>query len=298
MKTKNIFLGLIAIAALYFSACQKSLTFEDNTTPNAIDSTANPDSNYLSKIFFSDTTFNGGNMDVDTSIFVFNYDNNKRLKTIVIKEGPNSTVVGDVYLECFYNLNDSLPYKTLFPSDQSTYYFFYDNAGRLIKDSINNIGVNAVQFSRNLTYSSNMIFAQVYKTFSGTTSAVEKDTFSFDTRGNMISSKYYFSNNGSTYELASSSISTFDNNPSPFLKTPSYRLLSFTFGTFNFEAHYNNFGTNNILVDIYNRYPFTGSGITTQISDTSSAINTLYQNGLLKNVKSYYSKWTYFYKSF
>ncbi len=296
MKTKNIFLGLVAIGALYFSACQKSLTFED-TPPNVIDSTAIVDSSYLSKIFFNDTTFNGGNLDVDTSIFIFNYDNNKRLKTIVIKEGPNSTALGDIYLECFYNLNDSLPYKTLFPSDQSTYYFFYDNTGRLIKDSVNNVGGNAVNYNRNLTYSNNRIFAQVYRTFSGITSPIEKDTFSFDTRGNMISSKYYFSNNGSNYELASSSNSTFDNNPSPFLKTPSYRLLSFTFGTFNFEAHYNNFGTNNILVDVYTRYPFAGSGTTVQTSDTTSVINTLYQNSLLKNVKSYRSTWTYFYKS-
>jgi hypothetical protein len=202
-----------------------------------------------------------------------------------------------LYLECFYNQNDSLPYKAYFGPSSATYHFYYNNLGRLVKDSINNFGGSNLNLSRNLTYSGNKIFAQVYKTYLGTTNLVEKDTFLLDTRGNMNGTKYYWLTNSNNYELASSSNSTFDNAQSPLFKTPSYRIFSFTFGTMDFESHYNNFGVNNILVDIYNRHPFTGSSNTVVTSDTSSAVNIYYQNGLLKNVKSYRSTWTYMYKT-
>ena len=291
---KFVFIVVIISVGFYLSGCEKESSIERGVVVPVVTNLVG-DTNYLDKILLNDTLYYNGNLDIDTSVFVFKYDASKRLKTVTLKEGPTSTIPEILYLECFYNQNDSLPFKAYFPLEQSTYHFYYDNLGRVIRDSVNNHSGNGVNLKRNLSYFSNKIFAELYNPpFSN---PIEKDTFILDSRGNMISSRYNILTIGSMYELATSTFSTFDNGPSPFLKTPAFRIFSFTFGTLNFEQHYNNFGTNNILIDIYNRYPFTGSGPINYPSNTSSLINSYYHNGLLKNVKGDRSTWTYVYKS-
>jgi hypothetical protein len=97
MKTKNFFLCLVGVLVIFISACQKDFTPND-PAPNAVDSTMIGDSNYLSKILFNDTTFLSGGLDIDTSIFVFNYDNNKRLKNIELRDGPSSNASGNFFV--------------------------------------------------------------------------------------------------------------------------------------------------------------------------------------------------------
>jgi hypothetical protein len=297
MKIKHILLSLIAFVSLYLSACQKDFKIDDNIVAR-VDSTIIPsagDSNYLDRIIMRDTSILNGNTMVDSSAFVFYYDIQKRLSLVTFKSLTNAND-SDIYLKPYYNQNDSLPYKVYFTPDSSTYYFYYDNVGRLIKDSVENVFGAGLSGVRNLNYSGNKIYAQLFLT-SNLALPIEKDTFTLDTRGNMINSKYYVKSIGAIYELASSTNATFDNGSTPYLKTPGFRIFSFSFGTFHYEAYYNNFGANNILVDSYIQYPYTGV-TTVSPPHISSVINTYYQNGLLKNLKnSNHENWTYIYKS-
>ncbi len=291
---KKLYRGAIVLLGLYLSSCEKESSVERGELVPVVTNLVG-DTNYLDKILLNDTSYFGGVLDIDSSVFVFKYDLNKRLTTVTIKAGPLSIIPEDLYLEFFYNFNDTLPYKSYFAQEQSTYHFYYDNLGRLTKDSVNNLSGNGENFKRKLSYSGNQIFAELYN--SPSVNPIEKDTFILDSRGNMVSSRFHILTTASIYELATSTISTFDNGPSPFLKTPAFKIFSFTFGTLHFEQYYNNFGKNNLLVDIHNNHPYTGAPPIFYPSDTTSVVNSYYQNGLLKNVKGHRSTWTYIYKS-
>jgi hypothetical protein len=242
MKTKKFFLGLVGIGALYFSACQKSLTFED-TPPNVIDSTANPDSNYLSRVFSNDTFYlappNPTTPSVSQLVENFIYDSQKRLIKIALATAtaPNTNFYNR--MELSYNTNDSLPYKVRtigFSADTTNHFLFYSVDGKLIKDSIITKGIvlsiaNQRSVLINYSYSTNKIFSIFsYKnSYDSATNYVGKDTAILDTKGNVLSLTTYLKPDVSTaFFLYSKTINTFDNNPNLYNKLPGLKLFFIT----------------------------------------------------------------------
>jgi hypothetical protein len=302
MKIKHLLIATVAIVSLYLSACQKELNPDDIIS--RVDSTGNSaveDSAYLDKMIIRDTNIVTGY--IDSSKWVFNYDAQKRLSFVTEKSLSNPTFDSANILKFYYNTNDSLPYKieviaSIIPTISiETYYYFYDNSGKLIKDSVNNFVGSGENLSRTLSYSGNKIFAELNSSNS-TVNPIEKDTFTLDTRMNIVGFRYHIRTTANTFELASSSTSTFDNGVNPYVKVPSMKIYWFTYSTIDFEAdNSSSIGVNNILTNIFNRYPYTGSS-NPFYQNTYSQWNTYYQNGLLKSSKdSDHENLTYFYKS-
>jgi hypothetical protein len=241
MKTKNLFLGLIAIAALYFSACQKSLTFEDNTTPNAIDSTANLDSNYLSRYFYIETDLNL----IDTAIKeAYIYDNLKRVTNIFdTTREPTINAPYDFFSQQFFYIgNDTLPYKKIHiakvnsPSlrnDTITSFYTFSNGNLIIDSSIffsNNFSFLTNNFVRTVansiqtcSYLGNKVFglkryAILQSTNGILSSYVKSDTATIDQNGNVIAASYRKVSSNPSSSLFKTATLTYDNNPSALSK--------------------------------------------------------------------------------
>jgi hypothetical protein len=202
MKTKNIFLGLVAIGALYFSACQKSITFEE-TPPNVIDSTANPDSNYLSRVYSYDTVYDQLNPTVpriDSVLGKYYYDSQKRLIKITGADAAMPNIDLFTIAELFYNLNDSLPFRARTESNDTTdYYLFYSANGKLLKDSVISKYINGTTPTHKLrvtrySYSANAMYKDYISTnfISPFFSLSGKDSAILDSRGNIISITSYY----------------------------------------------------------------------------------------------------------
>ena len=227
MKTKQIFIPLIAIFIFSLTACKKDTITDPGPTPNA---TLSSDSNYLSKILFIEKNGNT----IDTFIRSFNFDNQKRV--ITVQDYSLNPTVYEELTNFSYNSNDSLPFKRINISialngkrDTSISFLFYNLNGILIKDSA--IAYNHISFNsqtvytilkgiKNYTYSPNKVFGNsvfsIIYDLSGTQNpSTEKDTLTLDVNKDVISrkSKTVYSGN-STSILEFNGIYTYDTKPS------------------------------------------------------------------------------------
>ena len=284
----NLFIVICILASLGIISCQKEVSFElpDNTTSNVVSSL---DSNYLDRILIVENNL------VDSNLFVFNYDGQKRINNVSIKSTSNPLDSG-FYIKFFYNLNDTLPFKAKTFLDSVDYYFYYDGLGRLKKDSILRYDSQAGQnpslittlLVTNYSYALNKIFLNSY--FIAPNSGFPNpqyglDTFFQDLRGNIIMEKLY--SNNST--LQNTIASTFDNKINPFTKVNGFKIFIFSNGDFPGGTCQNNLLS-------FNKYDNTQPGNIY----TENYFNTYYTNGFLKKAVvtgNSSENWTYFYKS-
>lgn len=226
------------------------------------------DSNYLDKIFFRDTSIITG--EIDSSVFIFNYDAQKRLKDVIAKNGLNGTVSIN-FLSFYYYQNDTLPYKVT-QSGEYHYYYFYDNMGRVVKDSLIDFATNTLYRVGAYSYGISKIFLQVDRQ-----NIIDRDTFSLDARGNVTAVTFSSVVNGISALTATVS-AVFDNKPNPYIKIPEYRNF-----IFSYDYYYRNIGdlyrANNLISSVYTDY---SSGFPD--TDNYYYSNTYYPNGLPKNV--------------
>jgi hypothetical protein len=304
MKTKYLFFIFLAAGVFYLSSCQKELSYEIGTTQNFIDSTNLIDSNYLDKIFIRDSSGNT----IDSSVLIFNYDAQKRLKNVISKgnlTAPDSTV----FVNFFYNGTDTLPYRTTDGLATFDYYFYYDSNGKRIKDSTVEFGTtgNGSDFIKvdYYTYAGSAVYVKSYTNgyIAGSVTYSGNDTLSLDSRGNITSAKVYRLNifsGGLDTSVINSSI--FDNKLSPFTKASSFRVFIFSYNL-SYEQSINMFTVNNLISNTVNYYQQSFSS--GQVSNFS---NSYTPNGYLKSsieITDYtgnstgheYSNWNYLYKA-
>lgn len=300
MKTKNLFLGLIAIAALYFSACQKSLTFEDNTTPNAIDSTANPDSNYLSRDYIYDTAYNDPQnpniATIDSGLLKYFYDSQKRLIKVTTADPALPNVDLFTTLKLFYNLNDSLPFRARTEStDTADYYLFYSANGKLLKDSVIYKSINGSTTTdklkiTNYSYSANALYRAytLVDYISSFSNYVGKDTAIMDNKGNIINATTYLKFASQTdFLLSSKMINTYDNNPTPYNKLQGFRAFYIASTNGGGGINYDFYGYNNVLTSKIYIYDQSLASPNPAITDSfvRNDILTYKQNGFPSSIK-------------
>jgi hypothetical protein len=228
MKTKQIFIPLIAIFIFTLTACKKDTITDPDPTPNA---TLSADSNYLSKILFIEKY---GSI-LDTFVRAFTYDNLKRV-TLVQDYTLNPTAYEEL-TNYFYNGLDSLPFKTIIIDiqqggnlkDTVLEYFTYNTNGFLVNDSsiaYRHIPTNNQPFyeiQRVVTkynYSLNKIYGNtdsriLYNLSGSLNSSTMKDTFTLDANRDVLTIKsrqVYIGTNTTIYGFIGSY--TYDTKPS------------------------------------------------------------------------------------
>jgi hypothetical protein len=276
MKLKQICLTLTAIATFYLSACKKETS---DPQPQV---TITADSNYLSKIYYIDSTANTSDTFITRS---FSYDNLKRVTNQLYytsNQGYTSSI------QYSYSSNDTLPVKSIAylsaPTGKDTLYgfYFYNLSGKKTKDSI--IHKSTGIFNRytevcNYSYSTNKITGTSISYVNGSPNESYKDTAALDANGNIVLLKEYrFNLSTNTSDLLFVINTTLDNKPSPFTKlTSTYAEQIFPAGNdpaeFIAYPQQNNFTSN--IVNHYNN----GIVSFTETFDIQYKYNT---NGLIK----------------
>ncbi len=308
MKLKQILPPLIALVALYLSACQKDFTPGDIIA--RIDSTATPaigDSVYLDKYYFIESETIG----VDTASKVYyQYDNLKRVITIIdTSNEPN--VPFPIWFDktnYFYNGSDTLPYKEIAyidvvggPSprkDTINRFFTYDINGQLVLDStiksskgISTIGGNTIfavtKYIYKYSYSANKIFnfGQVTNLQNPNGIGLQYttiDTATLDATGNVLSVNSMSINN--TMNTPPSFVWTnfiYDNKPSPISNQNIKKLYTYNYlgdKYYNIETGFTPF--NNILKINQSYTLFVNGNTSLYFRDYDySNIYTYYPNG-------------------
>jgi hypothetical protein len=202
MKTKQIFIPLIAFSIFTLTACKKDTNTEPDPTPNA---TLSADSNYLSKILFIDK--NGSTL--DTAVRAFTYDNLKRVT--LVQDYTLNPIAYEELTNYFYNGLDSLPFKSIIidiqqggnKKDTVLEYFTYNTNGILVNDSsiaYRHIPTNNQPFYEiqrvvtNYNYSLNKIYGNtdskiLYNLGGSLSSSTMKDTFTLDANRDVLTIK-------------------------------------------------------------------------------------------------------------
>jgi hypothetical protein len=227
MKTKQIFIPLIAIFIFSLTTCKKETITEPTPTPT---STLSADSNYLSKIL----VVNKFGSQLDTFARLFTFDNLKRV-TEIQDNYSNSNTFYQI-IKFTYNSSDLLPSKRVVFSiganrkDTSTSFLSYNANGELTIDSTiistGNIPPNPSYYLSekritNYTFNTNKVYGNIAYTtlFSSNgiySSSLEKDTSTLDANKNIIDRKSTRTINGSPNIIKYNGIFTYDNNPSPY----------------------------------------------------------------------------------
>ena len=304
-RTPALFL-IVSTLVIGFISCKKDST--DNNNSNNNNNNTAPDSNYVDRIYIIDSTASGE----DTSqLEIYTYDNLKRVTTIV-----DSMLTPTPELFAFkqfeYSGSDSLPFKsTLYVYDGNvnfdtviTYHYF-DNTGKLVKDSIININKSTSpsyyqirQRVLNITYSAGMMYgftrdsAMFVNNVPSTSPAIiTTDTITLDANANMIHTIQHRST--TVYTTTNS----FDNHPHPFKALNIFMC----WGVNIFQNSYydpTEPNTNNITHVVE-----TGTGSTPYNHDFA-LFNSYYSNGFLKTTahpqpagSPDYEKYLFVYKS-
>ena len=298
MNTKQLLLICFTFFIASLFSCQKDFIAPDNVSRTDSTIVVGGDSNYLDKIVFIDGISSSG---PDTGVFVFNYDSQKRLKNVVIKAYLVNPLDSQFYVKFSYNLNDTLPFKAHFYTDSSDYYFFYDNLGRLVKDSIfSSDNSNIKQETQKYTYNTNKIFIKRNWTYNYLPLPLQvvngNDTLILDAVGNVVSGRYYTDSLGiSTFQR--SLIATYDTKIIPYKNTLSFKIFLFSFNDYYDGLGY--FSTNNpISSNLYS--PSGGFASSNNFNFIENYSNAYYPNGFLKKsiiTGDNNENWTYFYKS-
>ena len=173
--------------------------------------------------------------------------------------------------------NDTLPFKATVDNGALNFYFYYDNVGRLSKDSVieySTVGNNGYYYVTNFTYSNSKIFTLSVGDLSNNGHILFiKDTIQLDARGNFLSSKTYDKDPLSgNYFLCNTTYSTFDNKLSPYTKVNGYKIWILA-NQIPIEKPFA-FTANNLLNEISNNYTTTG-GVPTLYSTYQINYKTL-----------------------
>ena len=302
MKTKHLLLICFTFFIASLFSCQKDFTAPDNITARPDSAiVVGGDSNYLDRF----VTIEGvvGSTIYDTSIFIFNYDTQKRITKVYAKGLYGNLIDSQEYVKFSYSLNDTLPYKARFTAiDTADYYFYYDNLGRLSKDSIVQYVLDTgsvyriYQYVNNYSVSANYIFvSSLDKTTypSGYVSIRNsKDTLNLDINGNVISSRYNFIAPSATYNNLFTA-SNFDNNLSPYTKAKAFKIFLFSFND-DFDGFSIGYPTTKNPVSITKTYS-SGNVVVRNFT------NSYFQNGFLKryvmNSTNIYEDVKFYYKT-
>jgi hypothetical protein len=282
MKTKQIFIPLIAIFIFSLAACKKDTITEPDPTPNA---TLSADSNYLSKILFIDKngTF------LDTVISAYTYDNLKRVTSV--RDYYSNANTDQNLTNYFYNGLDSLPYKRVFirfdlnggiQRDTILSYLTYNSNGFLLKDSLleyrhislNNQpvfnirkGISSYSYNTNKIYI-NSISTTLYDIYGSLYSQAKKDTLTLNANKDVIGIKSKTIYPQNTSEL--NGIYTYENKPSYCSALNINNIFPINLG----DVIYNQTGAKNTRL---------------------KSMETTYQNGVLSfiDILDYTNKYTF-----
>ena len=292
MKIKQLLLICITCFIASLFSCQKDFTAPNNSSARPDSAiVVSGDSNYLDKILIAEDTLGG----FDSTFLIFNYDVLKRLKS-VSSQSVSNPIDSGVFLNFLYNSNDTLPFKIIEGDSLPivTDYFCYYNNGKLIKDSTYDYSnpITPYYHVSNYTYNStNSIINNGWNIWyinQTPTISYRRDTFLLDSRANIVSSRFYSSNNATqNYFYVETVNRNYDNMKNPFLKVNSYNIYNF--------ISTRNSPINNILSE-------NNSSMIMSNNYNSNFTNSYYSNGFLKkqirtstNVPN--ASFTYFYKS-
>lgn len=238
MRQITVRCGILFFVIMQILSCQKEFTQEE-VPPNPL----LPDSNYLSTMYVIDIS---ASTQDTVSKFVYTYDSQRRVVRFLESSFyPFSTDTAYRDFHYFYHNNDTLPYRLVFLSNDGGLspgldtsmqtYFYYDAAGKRVKDSI--IGSSVISFGfsgvANYIYQGDKIICHktdsIFDVSSGTWSyEVNKDTATV-LNSNLIKNSYWSDNSYHT-----ETDFTYDNHPSPFAKLSNFK----TWAMMNIEEIY------------------------------------------------------------
>jgi hypothetical protein len=221
---------IVFFISFFFFSCQKEVT-TDNFSSNNNSSNNLIDSNYLDKIY--QVYMTGGSYDT-VGVWIYNYDNLKRVSSMVLQSIDPSITDGVSY-QYFYNNLDTLPYKTVSIetsnniANTTIHFHFWDGNGRNLQDSslYTNGGVS-YYLVRSYSYGNNMIMGSQYTDLSAgpIINLTQKDTATTDSYGNILQSKkYVFNTNNNIWELSSTTSYNNDGKRSPFSILSNYKTF-------------------------------------------------------------------------
>ena len=231
MKMYKLFFYItFPVLALFFS-CKKETSVE-----NHLSSFSNiTDSNYLDRCY--DIYDPGTGIDTQ-EITVFDYDNAKRIVSIINSDISDPSFVATKTYRFYYSGSDTIPYKTFFLSnsfggdyDSITTFHFYDNQLRKIKDSILEskvLGVGSYYYKYKALHNYSYLPGKIYilqeqdQIVPAYGISLSRDTAVVDVNGDIIQNKIY-NFNGISYDLVVTSDFIYDNHKSPFAKLSFFR---------------------------------------------------------------------------
>ncbi len=216
--TKSTFFILFTL--LCVQSCQKEMSVEN---PSPAPPTIHSDSIYIDRIYEIDIT---NNVNDTTGIWIYSYDNLKRVVSMILKSTDPLDNSGVKYYYSYPGA-DTIPFKTMYieasfaSADTVITFHSFDNLKKNIKDSSlhfqNSLGSYYVV--RKYQYVNNKIYGLQYSNLiaPGTDYIQQKDTATIDNFENiLLSKKYYFNTATSNWELTNTTSFTYDNKLSPF----------------------------------------------------------------------------------
>lgn len=292
MKMKN-YLSLVVVLLVcgLISSCQKEIT-EPDTPVNPPVTNPSDSAVVLSNLVY----FDEGAADTDTSaVSVINYDSRGRVTSYVTYEYYNGVPEIIDSSHYYYNGLDSLPFKSENREAGTpyvdTYFHFYDNAQRLIRDSVISLGNATPDISvNNYTYIAGKIIETWKDIPSGNISFTDTGYIDVDGHINKVVSELYPTAQTPT------SVFTYDNHPNP-LSELNIRFSYSPIPSYSYDVVDEVRLSNNILSETTTDLLFDGSVNNTLFTYTYNA------NGYPATIKysedngqSYFQKLVFVYK--
>lgn len=295
MRLRNIFLSSMMVFGLYFISCQKEVNTPQQLRVN---------NNYLDKLY--DVYDNGSGLDTQF-IGTINYDNTKRVTSIIDSSLNGSNMVYNGTIVYSYNGSDTVPYKTdekfidmSGPGSADTImtFHFYDSQNKKTRDSSVRIrssfgGTFYIKkiIVVNYSYGAGKMYGQTTETpvSPAGSIALYRDTADLNSTGDITMNKKYIFN-GTNYELRGMSNFTFDAYPSPFAKLSNfkahrgfpngetlllYECFSYTNRTSQYEETYDNPNPPFIHSESYT-YAYNTDGYPLSATASGAFVSTLY----------------------
>ncbi len=240
MKLYFRFFVIIAAIAVSLISCQKEFTLEEGPDPVDPPPTI-VDSNFLSKIYYIDST--GTVSDTTSFVSVF-YDTSKRVVKIVDSSIGTTGGVRSHNEEIFYyNGSDTLPFKSIFYNfeeaissgdptqiDTFTRYFLYNAQAQLILDSgisrrAHGLGIPLDKEIYRHKYNADKIYTQFfYRDENDAVLNYKEDTSVVNSSGNLVSTKGYEFSTGVSVQYLTGTYS-YDDKINPFSKLSIFKTF-------------------------------------------------------------------------
>ncbi len=295
MKLRNILLSSITVFGLYFISCQKEADSPEQLPVN---------NNYLDKLY--DVYDNGSGPDTQF-ISTINYDNTKRVTSIIdsVLNGSNMEYYGSIVYS--YNGSDTVPYKTVEKSmdaggsgsaDTTITFHFYDSQNKKTRDSSikSSLAFGGPFYQKKIivveySYATGKMYGQTTQTPVTPAGSIElyRDTADLNNDGDITMNKKYLFN-GTNYELKGTANFTYDAHPSPFEKLSNFQahrgfpngetlLLYECFSHTNRASQYEEtFDAPNpsYIFSVSNTFTYNADGYPVSETSSGSYISTLY----------------------